>query len=85
MSIVRKRPYWLWDYDLTEKDVRRILAGKNETEKIWLMSRILEAAKYEDVWKYLSYRQVREWFTRLKLKEPIRKAWQLALNTWEQV
>lgn len=81
----KKRPYWLWDYDLTEKDVRRILAGKNETEKIWLMSRILESAKYEDVWKYLSYRQVREWFPRLRLKEPIRQAWQLALNTWERI
>lgn len=80
-----KRPYWLWDYDLTEKDVRRILNGKNEVEQIWLMSRILESAKYEDVWKYLSYHQVREWFTRLKLKEPIRQAWQLALNAWEQV
>lgn len=75
----------MWDYDLTEKDVRRILNGRNETEKIWLMSRILESAKYEDIWKYLSCRQVREWFNRLKLKKPIREAWQLALNTWEQV
>jgi hypothetical protein len=45
MSILKKRPYWLWDYDLTETDVRRILAGKNEVERRWLMARILESAK----------------------------------------
>lgn len=35
-----KRPYFLWDYDLSEDDVRRILTGDNETEKIWMLSRL---------------------------------------------
>lgn len=29
-----KRPYFLWDYDLTEDDVRRILRGGTEVDKI---------------------------------------------------
>ncbi|MDZ7586921.1 MAG: hypothetical protein U0946_04145 [Patescibacteria group bacterium] len=77
-----KRPYWLWDYDLTEKDVRRILNGKNEIERRWLIGRILESAKYDDVWKYLTLKQVRENFPALKLKPPIKRVWQMALNSW---
>lgn len=76
------RPYFLWDYDLSDADVRRILAGDNETEKIWILSRILESARFEDVWHYVSLAQVQEWFPKLKLKKPIREAWAHALSVW---
>lgn len=81
---VSSRPYFLWDYDLTDADVRKILHGDNETEKIWMMSRILESAAFNDVWKYLSLHEVREMFPKLKLKLPIRKAWDYALTIWSQ-
>lgn len=77
-----KRPYFLWDYDLTEDDVRRILAGDNETEKIWMMSRILESATFEDVWRYVTLQDVKEMFPKLKLKPPIHRTWEYALHTW---
>lgn len=86
MSISKKqRPYWLWDYDLTEADVRRILRGKNEVERRWLMGRILESAKYEDVWKYLKYSEVRVELPKLQLKPRIRAAWESAYRVWEQL
>jgi len=57
-----KRPYWLWDYDLTEKDVRRILAGKNEFDRRWLIARIISSVHFNDVWKYLKLKQIlAEW------------------------
>ena len=59
------RPYFIWDYDLTDKQIGDILNGSNETEKIWILGRILESAKLEDVWRYTSYRQVREMFPKL--------------------
>jgi len=77
-----KRPYFLWDYELTEADVRRILKTGTETDKIWLMSRILESATLEDVWKYTSLQEVKDMFPKLKLKKPIRKAWNYALSVW---
>jgi hypothetical protein len=77
-----KRPYFLWDYELTEADVRRILKTGTETDKIWLMSRILESATLEDVWKYTSLQEVKYMFPKLKLKKPIRKAWNYALSVW---
>lgn len=77
------KPYFLWDYNLTENQVRKILRGKNETEKIWIMSRILESARYDDIWRYVSLAQVKEMFSKLRLKPPIRRAWERALYVWK--
>ena len=79
----KTRPYFLWDYNLGEDDVRRILHGENEVDKTWILSRILESAKYEDVWKYTNIDEVKEMFPKLKLKKPIKQAWERAFATWE--
>jgi len=77
------KPYFLWDYDLSEKDVHRILCEGNETSRRWLITRILESANFEDVWQYLNLDEVRKIFPQLKLKKPIKKAWQRAFKAWE--
>ena len=82
--INQKTPYFLWDYDLTEDQVRAILHGNNETEKIWIMSRILESAKYDDIWRYLTLTEVSQMFPKLRLKRPIREAWEKALYVWDK-
>ena len=46
---VKQRPYFIWDYDLTEEDVRAILRGDNEYEKVQMMVRILERCRWEDI------------------------------------
>ncbi|OGK08533.1 hypothetical protein A2767_05550 [Candidatus Roizmanbacteria bacterium RIFCSPHIGHO2_01_FULL_35_10] len=76
------KPYFIWDYDLTEKDVKKILKDGNEFSRIWLISRILESAKYEDVWKYVKLDEVLQIFPRLKLKKPIKNAWLNAFKAW---
>lgn len=73
----------MWDYDLTEDDVRAILGGENQTDKIWILSRILESATYEDVWKYTTLSEVRHMMPTLKIKKPIRQAWERALAVWQ--
>ena len=86
MSIVARhnRLYFFWDYDLTEAEVHAILAGDDEVEIIWVMSRLLEAARWDDIWKYLSLSQVRKWFSRLKLRPQTRAVWEHALAVWGQ-
>lgn len=81
--MIKNRPYFLWDYDLSEDDVQSILHGQNQTDKIWLLSRILESAKYEDVWKYTTLSEVRDMIPILKIKKPIRQAWERALSIWQ--
>jgi hypothetical protein len=76
------RPYFLWDYDLTEGDVRAILAGKDEDQKAWIVARLLESARYADVWKYISLADLKEIFPKLKLKPQVRAAWEFALLAW---
>lgn len=77
-----RQVYFLWDYDLSKKDVRRILRDGSEQEKIWLASRILESARYKDVWKYLTLNEIAEFFPKLRLKKPVRRAWKRALQVW---
>lgn len=76
------RPYFLWDYDLTEADVHRLLKEGSETTKIWLLSRIVESAKLDEVWTYISYSDLKRIYPKLKLKKPIKRAWDLALSVW---
>ncbi len=74
---------FLWDYDLTEEEVQTLLRTGDETTRIWLASRILESARYADVWRYLSLAEVQALFPHLKQKPPVREAWAYALYVWE--
>jgi len=69
-----QRPYFIWDYDLTEADVRAILAGDDELQKAWMTARLLESARYEDIWKYISLEELRAIFPKLQLKSQVRAA-----------
>lgn len=83
VTIATQRPYFLWDYDLSEADVHTILHGGETHEKTWLVSRILESAAYEDVWKYLTLTELRTIFPSLQLKPQVRAAWEFALQVWD--
>jgi hypothetical protein len=76
------KPYFLWDYDLSEDQVRAIIRSGNETTRNWILARIFESAKFEDVWEYINLNQAVEVFPKLKLKAPIRAAWENAFRSW---
>ncbi len=78
-----KKLYFLWDYDLSEADVVKILRSKNETEKSWITTRILESAKYEDIWRFLTFSDIKKIYPYLSLKKPIKDAWDWALTVWK--
>ncbi len=78
----RQRPYFIWDYDLTDADIRSILRGDDEDQKSWLVARLLESARYEDIWQYISLAELRAIFPKLQLKPPVRAAWEFALLVW---
>ncbi len=79
-----RRPYFIWDYDLTEDDVRAILRGDNEYEKIQMMVRILESAHWEDVWSYLAPAEIRQHWREIyrRMRREIRDAWAWAFEVW---
>jgi hypothetical protein len=78
-----RRPYFFWDYDLTEEQVRGILRSGDETEKAWVITRILEYARWEDIWRYLTVDDIRQNFERLRFRWPqVRDLWAYALKVW---
>lgn len=77
-----QRPYFLWDYSLTNKQIRAILQGNNDIEKLWLIGRILTHAKFDDVWRYLKVKQIVAVFPKLRLPHQSKQAWQRALIAW---
>jgi hypothetical protein len=80
-----RRPYFIWDYDLTEDDVRAILRGDNEVEKAWLITRILEYARWEDIWRYLTLDDISKNLERLNFRRPQdRELWAYALKLWRE-
>ena len=75
--------YFFWDYNITEDQLREILRGRNTTERVWAISRILQFARWEDIWKYLTLRDVQENFARLQWRAPeLRALWTHALEVW---
>jgi hypothetical protein len=77
------RPYFIWNADLTEEDVRRILAEGSDYSRVQLMSTILQVARFEDIWKYLSPRDVQKWFWQIRWRDAdVREHWKHALTLW---
>lgn len=76
------RPYFIWDYNISERQIRAILRGSNETEKSWITARILIHAMYQDIWKYLRIKDIVKIFPKLRMPAKIKKSWQHALNVW---
>jgi hypothetical protein len=82
-SNTRKRLYFFWDYDITEEDLRAILSSDNEVEKAWAMTRLLEAAKWDDIWRFITLDDLRVNFDRLRFRfDKDRETWAYAINRW---
>jgi hypothetical protein len=79
----RQRPRFLWDYELSEQQVQEILSrpGLCETKK-FLMERILTEGRFEEVFDYLTLKQLTRHFDRLSLPEQKKRHWGYALNRW---
>lgn len=78
----KKIPYFLWDYNLSEKEVRKMLKNGDDFSRRWLIARILTSAHFKDVFKYLTLKEVLSIFPRLKMKKETRKAWEKAFSAW---
>lgn len=77
------RLYFLWDYDLGEEEVRQILKSENSLDKGWLITRILEYAKWEDIWRLVTIADIEENFEYLRFRRnQDRELWRLALERW---
>jgi hypothetical protein len=78
-----QRLYFFWDYDLSEEGIRHILRRGNPTEKAWVITRILEYAKWDDIWRYLTVDDIRQNLEQLRFRRPQdRELWAYAVDRW---
>lgn len=78
------RPSFLWDYDLTESQVREILRHAPFQERKWLIGRILERASLQEVLRYLSPEEIRKALPRLRMNTKVKNHWQEAVDLWKK-
>lgn len=52
------------------------------SKNAWIVARLLESARYEDVWQYISLAELRAMFPKLQRKSQVRAAWEFALLVW---
>jgi hypothetical protein len=80
-----QRLYFVCDYDIGEDEIRHILRHGSQTEKAWIITRILEYAKWEDIWRYLTVAQIRENLEHLRFRRSQdRELWAYALDRWSR-
>lgn len=81
-----QRPYFIWDYDLTEDEVRAILRGDNEYEKVQMMVRTLESARWDDIWRYPTLAEVRRYWPQIypRMRREVRDVWAWVMDVWSR-
>lgn len=75
------KPSFLWDYDMSEGEIRETLASSLNKRK-WLVARILEHAKFEEVWDYLSLDQIERDLPHLRIPAKCKEHWGYAIKIW---
>lgn len=73
----------MWDYRYTVGQIKEMLAGENELQRIWLMAKILRDARYCDVWKFISLEDFLMYRERLMPRLGRQKEfWQFLYSRW---
>ncbi|MDO8528112.1 MAG: hypothetical protein Q7T03_10570 [Deltaproteobacteria bacterium] len=78
-----KAPSFLWEYKLNEEEIFEILSGPQKN-RLWLVAKILEHGKWEEIWHYLTRSQIEQDMPLLRLAEKTKTHWQYALNRWRK-
>ena len=75
-------PYFLWDYKLSKKEAKNIIERGDSFSRNFLVTRILESARFTDVFKYITLKKLIKIFPNLRLKKDVKDAWQKAFKAW---
>ena len=77
-----QRPWFLWDYDLTEAQVHELLTHAPFAQRKWLLGRMLERLKPDEIVRYVSLEELREALPHLRLDAKVKRHWAEAIETW---
>ena len=64
---LNEKPYFIWwDQDVTVADVHRAITSDNLYVRVTYMSYVLNDADFEDIWKFVTLKDVQENFWRIR-------------------
>jgi len=78
-----RRPYFLWDEDVSIDELRAILRGDDERERLRLLGKTLREARDIDVWHFVTPATVAADLDRVGRRLGRRRAfWEFLIRGW---
>lgn len=85
LSDESKRPYFLWDEDLSIAEFRQRLLGEDRWERLRLLGKMLREARDLDVWEFTTPEEVAEALPELGRRLGRRRPfWEFLIEGWRQ-
>jgi hypothetical protein len=79
------RPYFLWDVDVTEPELRERLRVADADARAQWQACVMREARFADVWEYLSLDEIqRDWPSIERHLGRRRAFWQFLLRGWRE-
>lgn len=80
------RPYFFWDRRITVAELRDALSSTDHPEHLDLLAHLLREARPDEVWNYVTPRQVAAEWPRLASRLGRRKEfWAWVIESWTQL
>src|SRR5262245_47771567 len=85
MMLEDRRPYFLWDEDISVRELKDRLHGSDEWERLRLLGKMLREARDLDVWHFVTRYEVADALPRLGRRlGRRRKFWEFLINGWRE-
>ena len=80
-----RRPYFLWDEDITIDELKQILRGGPEAERLRLLGKMLREARDIDVWRFVTPQEVARSLGHVARRLGRRRAfWEFLIEGWRE-
>ena len=80
-----RRPYFLWDEDVSIDELRNVLRSGDRSERLRLLGKILREARDIDVWQFVSPEEVARELPLLERRLGRRRAfWEWLIQGWRE-
>jgi hypothetical protein len=82
---MRDRPYFLWDVEITEPQLRERLHHADADTRAQWQARIMREARFDEVWQYLTLDEILANWEPIKRHLGRRRAiWEFLLRGWRE-
>jgi len=85
MIDAQRRPYFLWDCDLTVEDFRANLDDADQDVRAYWIGKLMRQAKPDDVFQFVTRAKIEEhWSSIERYLGWSREFWTWILSTWKE-